>query len=81
MHDGSSLNNQRQQSSHPHSSVFSEDGKILFVADLGTDFVYYYDFAGDKLEHVKDKSIKMVGSGPRHLKHGAKDEKLLYLSC
>ena len=43
-HEGSSVNTDRQLSPHPHSSIFSRDGKILFVADLGTDIVYYYRF-------------------------------------
>lgn len=41
-HEGSSVNPDRQASPHPHSSVFSEGNDVLFVADLGTDIVYYY---------------------------------------
>lgn len=42
--EGSGGHPTRQTSPHPHSSVFSEDNSILFVADLGTDLVYYYEF-------------------------------------
>lgn len=42
MHEGSSINVDRQSSPHPHCTVFSYDDLILFVADLGTDMVYYY---------------------------------------
>lgn len=41
-HEGSSVNPDRQSCSHPHSSVFSYNDRILFVADLGTDIIYYY---------------------------------------
>lgn len=44
VHEGHSNNPDRQASPHCHSSVFSEDGKNLFMADLGTDILYYYDF-------------------------------------
>lgn len=42
MHEGSSVNPDRQASPHPHCSLFSQDDQILFVSDLGTDIVYYY---------------------------------------
>lgn len=48
-HEGSSMNPDRQASPHPHSSVFSEDNDVLFVADLGTDWVYYYAFTPAKV--------------------------------
>lgn len=48
-HEGSSVNKDRQSSPHPHSSVFSEDNDVLFVADLGTDIVYYYGFNPEKI--------------------------------
>mgnify|MGYP000073658842 CR=1 FL=1 len=44
MHEGNSTNPQRQQSPHPHSSLFSQSDDILFVADLGTDILYYYSY-------------------------------------
>lgn len=42
MHEGNSVNPDRQSSPHPHCSVFSYDDEALFVTDLGTDMVYYY---------------------------------------
>lgn len=42
MHEGHGSNPSRQEGPHPHSSVFSPCDSILFVADLGTDSVYYY---------------------------------------
>ena len=58
-HEGNSINADRQTSPHPHSSVFSEDGQVLFIADLGTDILYYYNFTPETVEFVKEKSIKM----------------------
>ena len=48
-HEGSSINPDRQASPHPHSCVFSEDNKIFFVSDLGTDIIYWYDFTPEKV--------------------------------
>lgn len=42
LHEGSSINPERQSSPHPHCSTFSYDDKTLFVSDLGTDTVYWY---------------------------------------
>jgi len=52
-HEGSSVNPDRQASPHPHSSVFSEENDILFIADLGTDWVYYYAFNPSKVVWYK----------------------------
>lgn len=53
MHEGSSLNPDRQASSHPHCSIFVQNDSILFINDLGTDTVYWYtvnkDIKGDAL--------------------------------
>lgn len=48
-HEGNSNHPKRQTSPHPHSSVFSFDNKILFVADLGTDIVFFYTFSEGKV--------------------------------
>jgi 6-phosphogluconolactonase (cycloisomerase 2 family) len=48
-HEGSSVNPDRQASPHPHSSVFSDDNDALFIADLGTDLVYFYTFNPKKV--------------------------------
>ncbi len=83
MHEGSSLNTDRQCSPHPHCSVFSYDDQILFVSDLGTDTVYYYTvkYEGEQsLICEKEKCLKLPGTGPRHLARGDPSQKFLYLS-
>lgn len=45
----------------------------MFVADLGTDILYYYEIQGDSIKLNQNKSIKMAGCGPRHLVHGNKE--------
>ena len=42
-HEGSGKHPEKQLSPHPHCSLFSSDSQILFVTDLGTDIIYYYD--------------------------------------
>ncbi len=63
-HNGHSINPKRQEASHIHSSIFSPDGKYLFVADLGIDKVIVYDLTTKKIK--QSLSLK-PGSGPRHL--------------
>lgn len=66
-HEGSSVNEQRQQAPHAHSINVSPDNAFAFAADLGTDdvFVYKLDPAAAKL--TAHGSAKVApGSGPRH---------------
>jgi 6-phosphogluconolactonase len=44
-HEGKSEDPDRQSSPHPHSSIFSRCNSIMFVADLGTDIIYYYSIS------------------------------------
>lgn len=63
-HEGHSLNPKRQEASHIHSSVFSDDGKYLFIADLGTDEIVIYKVP----DNTPTQTLKLkAGSGPRHL--------------
>lgn len=71
----------RQESSHPHSSVFSPDERFLYVADLGTDriMIYRYDRAQRKLIPAETPFLAMPdGTGPRHMAF-APDGKVLYI--
>jgi 6-phosphogluconolactonase len=70
-HEGSSVNQARQEKAHVHSTVFSPEERHLFVGDLGIDQikVYAYDRQASKpLQEMKDchQEVKS-GSGPRHL--------------
>ena len=68
---GSSINNERQEKSHIHETVFSPDEKYLFTPDLGTDKIMIYKFDSQSKDPLKVsspafKSVK-PGSGPRHM--------------
>jgi 6-phosphogluconolactonase len=67
--DGS-INKERQESSHIHSTVFSPDYKFLFAPDLGSDKIRCYKFDSLKkepLQEAKNPFVKTtLGSGPRH---------------
>ncbi|OQP57020.1 3-carboxymuconate cyclase [Niastella vici] len=68
-HTGSSINKERQEKPHVHSTVFSPDDKYIFVPDLGIDKVMIYSFnAGSgKPEPAKQPFVKATeGYGPRH---------------
>jgi 6-phosphogluconolactonase (cycloisomerase 2 family) len=68
---GTSLNKERQERSHIHSTVFSRNGKYLFAPDLGADKIWCFAFDSTKqtpLQPTIQKFIKTIpGSGPRHL--------------
>jgi len=73
--------NPRQESSHPHSSVFSPDERFVYVADLGADriMIYQYDRAQRKLVPAATPFLEMPdASGPRHIVF-APDRKILYV--
>lgn len=65
-HAGSSVNKARQSGPHAHSTVFSPDGKTLYVNDLGLDEILAYKVGG--LTPSDPPFVKIsAGSGPRHL--------------
>src|SRR5688500_6691584 len=68
-HEGRSVNTARQEKPHVHATVFSPDGKYLFVPDLGTDKVMVYKFNSKKGKlsaHSSPFAVTTPGSGPRH---------------
>jgi 6-phosphogluconolactonase len=69
-HNGSSVNQRRQEGPHVHSVNLSSDNRILLVCDLGLDKIMIYRFdAGKGTLKLNDPSfVKLLpGSGPRHL--------------
>lgn len=67
---GSSVNTNRQNSSHVHSSFISTDNKHLYVSDLGTDKVMIYRLQQQTglLSPATTNCLNVIaGSGPRHL--------------
>lgn len=68
--EGSSVNEERQESPHVHCTYVSPDNSRLFIADLGTDEVVGYAYHEDevRLESVPSSVYKSKpGAGPRHL--------------
>jgi 6-phosphogluconolactonase len=65
-HTGSSVDAARQKGPHAHSTVFSPDGKLVFVNDLGLDKILAYQVDGLKPADPPFTAIA-PGSGPRHL--------------
>jgi len=68
-HSGSSVNKERQEKAHVHSTVFSPDYKYLFVPDLGMDKVMTYTFnpGSGKLSPAPTPFTQVeAGMGPRH---------------
>lgn len=80
-HVGSSVVKSRQSEPHVHQVVISKDGQTVFVNDLGTDYVYAYNYnaaATDKVLTLVDTLLIEPGAGPRHLTLDA-DGKTLYV--
>lgn len=70
VHEGSSVNERRQNSPHVHCTLMSPDNNTLFVTDLGTDTVTGYPFNSDSLTLADEPSLVFEtepGAGPRHL--------------
>ncbi|SMO39872.1 lactonase family protein [Fodinibius sediminis] len=69
-HRGSSVIENRQQSSHVHCTYVAPDNRHLLVADLGTDEVRSYKFNADEGELRPEPAATYraePGSGPRHI--------------
>jgi len=66
----SSVVKDRQNQSHIHSSVFSPDGKFIFLPDLGADKIRIYKFESGLNQPLVAGSVPFMktvaGSGPRH---------------
>jgi 6-phosphogluconolactonase len=68
-HTGSSVNKERQDKPHVHSTVFSPDDKYIFVPDLGIDKVMIYAFnagSGKPEPAATPFAAAPAGTGPRH---------------
>jgi 6-phosphogluconolactonase len=68
-HKGQSVDKQRQEKPHVHSTVFSPDDKYLFVQDLGIDKIMIYTFnAGHGTPEPAPVPFVATtpGGGPRH---------------
>jgi 6-phosphogluconolactonase len=70
VHQGKSVNPQRQEKAHVHATVFSPDNKYLYVPDLGMDKVMTYSF-DEKTGKISAANPAFAattpGTGPRHL--------------
>lgn len=67
-HQGSSINVERQESSHAHQVVVHPNKKELFVPDLGIDKIKVYSIKDNNLVPKIDLDIKVdPGFGPRHI--------------
>jgi 6-phosphogluconolactonase len=68
VHSGHGAHPERQDRPHPHSAIFSPDGRYVFVSDLGLDLIRRYSINHDKgtLEPLGD-TVLHPGAGPRHL--------------
>ncbi len=71
VHQGSSINPQRQQEPHPHSINLDASNRFAFVPDLGTDkvMIYILNTETGKLTPNPEQPWARTksGAGPRHL--------------
>ena len=78
--NNSSINKERQSTSHVHSAFFSKDGRLAYVSDLGADLIYIFEIVKSDKEFTLNKvgEIKTkLGGGPRHLAF-SKDGNTIY---
>ncbi len=66
-----SIDKNRQERAHIHSTVFSPDFSYIFLPDLGADKIRTYRFETEKNRPLQPAAIPFTatvpGSGPRHL--------------
>src|SRR6186713_1337023 len=70
LHEGSSVNSERQVSAHVHATVLNSNNKTLYVPDLGMDDVMLYNLdtkTGKLKEFVPPFIATEPGAGPRHI--------------
>lgn len=68
LHQGSSVNPERQAEPHPHSANVTADGRFLHVPDLGIDRVVTYRIEHDPARLTRSSDVASnPGAGPRHL--------------
>lgn len=68
-HQGSSIDEQRQNEAHPHWIGPAPNNRFVMVPDLGTDEVVIYRFDADRHSLQRHAAARVPpGSGPRHLK-------------
>ena len=68
-HEGSGPNQLRQEKAHAHSVNLTTDNKFAYVADLGTDKIWIFEFDSEqgKLVPATPAFASVAsGSGPRH---------------
>ncbi|HXL01832.1 MAG TPA: lactonase family protein [Candidatus Atribacteria bacterium] len=69
-HEGSSVNPARQSGPHPHSFLFSPDGRYALIPDLGLDKVVIYQ-VDRQTQLLNEASVSYFstspGAGPRHI--------------
>ena len=61
----------RQKRSHPHFAAQTPDGKMVLVADLGSDRIHTFSYDIQKGLTPKGSVSLPPGSGPRHLSFSA----------
>lgn len=67
-HEGSSINQERQETAHAHQVSIHPNGKDVFVCDLGIDQLKAYELLGNSFSPNPAKDISVTpGGGPRHL--------------
>ena len=70
LHEGSSVNPERQEGPHPHSANIDPTGRYVLVPDLGIDRIVKYrlDAESATLTPADEPSADVApGAGPRHL--------------
>ncbi len=80
-YSGSSINKDRQNSSHAHMVALSPDQNTLFVTDLGSDKLYAHKIVANGLLEEKRSEIAITpGNGPRHIRFNAKGDRAYLLN-
>lgn len=67
VHTGTGLNAARQEGPHPHFVMFTDNGSVLHVVDLGLDKIACYRLDGQGNVTQESWLTLPAGCGPRHM--------------
>jgi len=58
----------RQDKSYPHGLAWLPGKNIVYLTDLGTDYIYAFRIENDKFVPIPELAVKVrAGAGPRHI--------------
>jgi 6-phosphogluconolactonase len=69
-HQGKGVNQERQEGPHPHQTILSPDGEVVYVSDLGLDCLAGYWTDWEKGWLIPEERLDIKGVPGQGIRHG-----------